>query len=131
MFRGQPHRGAGGRGTYSALAAAWILVLLAAGCGRGDDVPPSPALAPNAPAVQYTYEILHAWPHDHKAFTQGLLYHDGVLYESTGMNGESSLRKVELESGKVMKNVPIPAQYFAEGLTLLNGKLYQLTWQSH
>jgi len=131
MFRGQPHRGAGGRGTYSALAAAWILVLLAAGCGRGDDVPPSPALAPNAPAVQYTYEILHAWPHDPKAFTQGLLYHDGVLYESTGMNGESSLRKVELESGKVMKNVPIPAQYFAEGLTLLNGKLYQLTWQSH
>ena len=78
----------------------------------------------------YTYEIAHAWPHDHKAFTQGLVYREGLLIESTGMNGQSSLRKVELETGRVLQKIDLPRQYFAEGLAELGGKLFQLTWQN-
>lgn len=77
----------------------------------------------------YTYEVMASYPHDAKAYTQGLVFHDGTLYESTGQYGESSLRKVELKKGKVKKKIDVPGQYFAEGLALFNGKLYQLTWQ--
>jgi glutamine cyclotransferase len=73
--------------------------------------------------------VVNSWPHDKKAFTQGLIFHDGSLLESTGQYGQSTLRRVELETGKVKKKVDVGKQYFAEGLTLLNGKLYQLTWQ--
>jgi glutaminyl-peptide cyclotransferase len=76
----------------------------------------------------YTYEIVNVFPHDAAAFTQGLVFHQGVLYESTGLNGQSSLRKVELETGRVLKKLDIPAEFFAEGLTLFNGRLLQLTW---
>jgi glutaminyl-peptide cyclotransferase len=78
----------------------------------------------------YSYEIVNVFPHDAAAFTQGLVFHQGVLYESTGLNGQSSLRKVELETGLVLKKLDIPAQYFAEGLALFNGRLLQLTWQN-
>ncbi|HEY0320686.1 MAG TPA: glutaminyl-peptide cyclotransferase [Pyrinomonadaceae bacterium] len=77
----------------------------------------------------YTYEIVATYPHDPKAYTQGLVIYDGTLYESTGQYGESSLRKVELKKGKVKKKLDVPGQYFAEGMTILNGKIYQLTWQ--
>ncbi|MGH9971608.1 MAG: glutaminyl-peptide cyclotransferase [Pyrinomonadaceae bacterium] len=77
----------------------------------------------------YSYEVVHTWPHDAQAFTQGLVFHDGKLLESTGQVGSSSLRSVELETGKVLKKVDIPSPYFAEGITLLGGKVYQLTWQ--
>ena len=70
------------------------------------------------------------YPHDPRAFTQGLEYHNGYLYESTGLNGQSSLRKVDLKTGEVVKEVNVPAQYFAEGLTILGNKIYQLTWQT-
>src|SRR5690242_9738127 len=76
----------------------------------------------------YTYEILKTYPHDPAAFTQGLVYYQGDLYESTGLNGSSSLRKVELTTGRVLKKIDVPQQYFAEGLALFGGKLYQLTW---
>jgi glutamine cyclotransferase len=69
------------------------------------------------------------WPHDSNAFTQGLILSDGKLLESTGQEGFSSLRRVELETGKVLKKVDVPKPYFAEGIALLNGKIYQLTWQ--
>jgi glutamine cyclotransferase len=112
-------------------ATVWLtLVLLLSGCSH-PDVPDTPPLSAGSPIPQYTYEVVHTYPHDHGAFTQGLLYLDGVLYESTGLNGESSLRKVELETGKVLKHISVPAQYFAEGLALKDGKLFQLTWQSH
>ncbi|MEO6725757.1 MAG: glutaminyl-peptide cyclotransferase [Blastocatellia bacterium] len=78
--------------------------------------------------TNYTYEIIKAYPHDPAAFTQGLVYNQGNLYESTGLNGQSSLRKVELETGRVLKKVDVASQYFAEGLALFNNKLYQLTW---
>jgi glutamine cyclotransferase len=77
----------------------------------------------------YTYEIVNTYPHDPKAFTQGLIFRDGVLYESTGQEGESTLRKVELTTGKVLQKYDVPEEFFAEGMTFLNGKFYQLTWQ--
>jgi glutamine cyclotransferase len=77
----------------------------------------------------YGYEVVHVWPHDPGAFTQGLVFHDGKLLESTGQVGRSSLRRVELETGKVLQKVDVPEPYFAEGITLLKGKIYQLTWQ--
>ena len=77
------------------------------------------------------YRILHAYPHDPRAFTQGLIYVDGYLYESTGLNGQSTLRKEDLKTGRVLKEVSLPPQYFGEGLTNWGSTLIQLTWQSH
>lgn len=79
---------------------------------------------------KYSYDIINIYPHDPAAFTQGLLYHDGVLYESTGLNGQSSLRKVEIQTGRVLNRIDVPAQYFAEGLAMFGGQLFQLTWQT-
>jgi glutaminyl-peptide cyclotransferase len=84
--------------------------------------------APRIPT--YTYEVIKAYPHDATAFTQGLVFNQGVFYESTGLNGSSSLRRVELETGKVLKKIEVPDRFFAEGLALFNGRLYQLTWQT-
>jgi glutaminyl-peptide cyclotransferase len=75
-------------------------------------------------------KILHVYPHDPHAFTQGLEYFDGFLYESTGETGQSSLRKVDLETGKVMQKTDLGPEYFGEGLTIFRGKIYQLTWLS-
>jgi glutamine cyclotransferase len=83
----------------------------------------------NAPAPKYGYEIVNIWPHDSNAFTQGLILADGKLLESTGQEGFSSLRRVELQTGKVVQKVDVPVPYFAEGIATLNGKIYQLTWQ--
>ncbi len=79
----------------------------------------------------YTYEVVNSWPHDTQAFTQGLVFHQGTLYESTGQYGSSTLRKVELRSGKVNKKIELSGQYFAEGMTIFQGKIYQLTWMEH
>ena len=75
-----------------------------------------------------SYRIVHVYPHDSKAFTQGLIFVHGFLYESTGLNGRSSLRKVDLSTGRVLKQFDVPTQYFAEGLTDWGGTLVQLTW---
>ena len=76
----------------------------------------------------YTYEIVASYPHDPKAYTQGLVIRDGLFYESTGQYDQSTLRKVELKKGKVKKKIDVPGQYFAEGVTIFNSKIYQLTW---
>lgn len=75
-------------------------------------------------------KIIKTFPHDPNAFTQGLEYHDGFLYESTGLEGKSSLRKVAIESGRVLQRVFLPAKDFGEGLTIFKGKIYQLTWMA-
>lgn len=80
---------------------------------------------------KYGFEVLHTWTHDPHAFTQGLVFADGKLLESTGQHGRSSLRRVELETGQVLQKVSVGEQYFAEGITQLKGKIYQLTWQDH
>jgi glutamine cyclotransferase len=74
------------------------------------------------------YEVIHVYPHDPEAFTQGLLYVDGHLYESTGRNGQSSLRMVDLTTGRVLQKYDLPAEYFGEGLTGWGSDLIQLTW---
>jgi glutamine cyclotransferase len=83
---------------------------------------------PNVPV--YGYRIVNAYPHDPDAFTQGLLYHDGRLYEGTGLHGASSLRKVELNTGKVLKRQDLPEKYFGEGIAFCGNRLIQLTYQS-
>lgn len=93
----------------------------------------APAATPNANAEipVYTYEIVKTYRHDDDAFTQGLVFHNGWLYESTGQEGNSSLRKVELETGSVKEKVKIKKDdIFAEGMTILNGKIYQITWNN-
>ena len=77
------------------------------------------------------YKIIHIYPHDSKAYTQGLIYLDGHLYESTGINGRSSLRMVDVSTGRVMQNYDVPAEYFGEGLTDWGSNLIQLTWKAH
>ena len=81
-------------------------------------------------SMYYGYEIVNTFPHDVNAFTQGLIYEDGVLYEGTGQRGESSIRKVELKTGKVLQIYHMPDKYFGEGITIWKDKIVQLTWRS-
>ena len=78
---------------------------------------------------QLVPEVISVRKHDPTAFTQGLLLYNGVFYESTGLNGQSSLRRVDPATGKVQAKVDVPEQYFAEGLALVGDRLIQLTWQ--
>ncbi|QWX85499.1 glutaminyl-peptide cyclotransferase [Cellulophaga sp. HaHaR_3_176] len=86
-------------------------------------------LSANAPEI-YTYEIINEFPHDQKAFTQGLEFYKDTLYESTGRKGQSSLRKLDYKTGEILKKVDLDNTYFGEGITILNDKIYMLTWQS-
>lgn len=79
----------------------------------------------------YTYTVVSAYPHDRDAFTEGLVFTDGVLYEGTGLYGESTLRRVDLETGNVLQLYALPGQFFGEGITVFEDKIIQLTWQSH
>jgi glutaminyl-peptide cyclotransferase len=80
---------------------------------------------------RFTYRIIKEYPHDIRAFTQGLVYEDGYLYESTGEYGRSTLRKVELETGEVIRSLNLPRELWGEGLCIHDGRLYQLTWKSN
>ncbi|SDY01605.1 Glutamine cyclotransferase [Lutibacter oricola] len=86
-------------------------------------------LADAGPDV-YTVKIINTYPHDQKAYTQGLEYHNGFLYEGTGRNGTSYIRKVELKTGKVLQQEDLDKAYFGEGITIFNNKIHQLTWQA-
>lgn len=79
----------------------------------------------------YGFEVARVFPHDPSAFTQGLEYRGGFVYEGTGLHGRSTLRKEELETGKILEELTLPEQYFGEGITVENGRIVQLTWQSH
>lgn len=79
----------------------------------------------------YGYKIINEYPHDITSYTQGLEFHNGELYESTGQYGESKLRKVDYKTGEVLKHVDLAQQYFGEGLTILNENVYQLTWREN
>jgi glutaminyl-peptide cyclotransferase len=83
-----------------------------------------------AATPEYGYRVVHAYPHDINAFTEGLEYRAGYLYESTGLKGRSWLRKEDLESGKVLQQIDLDPQYFGEGITILNQQIFRLTWQS-
>ena len=86
---------------------------------------------PSASGSADTYKVVHTYPHDSNAFTQGLIYLDGRLYESTGLNGRSSLRMVDLATGGVLQKYDLPLEYFGEGLTDWGSNLIQLTWKAH
>lgn len=116
------------RAAVRRLGAAGLLAALAAGTGIAGAIPRD-ADTQRAAAPIYGHRVVTSYPHDPTAFTQGLLYRDGVLYESTGLYGESSLRRVELETGKVLQRISVPRQYFAEGLALVGDALVQLTWK--
>jgi glutamine cyclotransferase len=104
----------------------WLGVgLLAAAAAQ---VPATPPAA--SPAPIYSYRIVHTYPHDASAFTEGLEYRDGYLYESTGLNGKSSIRKVKIETGEVVQNRALGREYFGEGITVWDGEIFQLTYTS-
>src|SRR5438552_2542113 len=88
------------------------------------------AAAPQARVPVDGYQIVHIYPHDPNAFTQGLVYVDGHLYESTGRSGRSSLRMIDLSTGWILKEYDLPQEYFGEGLTEWGDTLVQLTWVS-
>jgi glutamine cyclotransferase len=79
----------------------------------------------------YTYKVVNTFPHDPEAFTQGLVFVDGWLYEGTGRRGQSTLRRVELETGQVVQRRQLPPQFFGEGVTVFGNRVFQLTWQSN
>jgi glutaminyl-peptide cyclotransferase len=109
------------------LAGVIVLFLVSAGCQNGAVANHSNDDKSSVP--KYGYEVVNTWPHDNQAYTQGLVFHNGKLLESTGQEGRSSLRLVEPETGNVLKKIDVPRPYFAEGITLFKGKIYQLTWQ--
>jgi glutamine cyclotransferase len=100
------------------------------GCGAACDDVQAP-LADGDPAPVYGYRVVRSYPHDPNAFTQGLIFHDGFLYEGTGVRGESTLRRVELETGEVLEIRHLASEYFGEGIALWKDRLHQLTWQSN
>ncbi len=79
---------------------------------------------------EYSYRVVQVFPHDPRAYTQGLAYRDGFLYEGTGLNGRSSIRKVRLETGEIVRKVDLAPEFFGEGITLFNNEIVQLTWKS-
>ncbi len=110
-------------------SAGWLLgaTLLLGGCGKNSS---ATAASADAAPITYTYQIANVFPHDRGAFTEGLEFRQGVLFESTGLNGQSDLRKVDLSSGRVLQQAKLSGQYFGEGMTVLGGKIFQLTWKN-
>jgi glutamine cyclotransferase len=90
---------------------------------------PSHPVQPNQ-TPEYTFEVIRVFPHDRTAYTQGLVYRDGFLYEGTGLNGHSSIRKVRLETGEVLQRADLSPEFFGEGITIFKNQLLQLTWKS-
>jgi glutaminyl-peptide cyclotransferase len=102
------------------------IVILAAAPVTSSAARPAPA----APAAIDDYQVVHSYPHDPGAFTEGLFYLGGYLYESTGLEGQSDVRKVRLETGEVVQRRTIPNQYFGEGIVGWKGRLLELTWKN-
>ena len=102
-----------------------VLVLALAALSLAPARPPTREHPP-----EYTFQVVTTYPHDPSAFTQGLEYHDGFLYEGTGLNGRSSVRKERLEDGHVIRQIDLAEEFFGEGITILKNAILQLTWQS-
>jgi glutamine cyclotransferase len=129
--------------------ATLMVALLGAACGDGggdangsvalppgfgqppaEEVAPAPKIPFSAATPRYDVRVVATYPHDTQAFTQGLVVHDGTLFESTGQEGHSNVRHVELATGRVLRRVDIPYPLFGEGIAVLGGRVYQLTWKS-
>jgi glutaminyl-peptide cyclotransferase len=107
-------------------SAVFTAVLLALGAV----VSFRPAAASDSNVPEYRVRVVHVYPHDRNAFTQGLEYRDGFLYEGTGLYGRSTLRQEELKTGKVIREMRLPQKYFGEGITVLGGQIDELTWKA-
>lgn len=126
------------RFTLLALALLGPTLMVGPGMSRGSATCPvtsrsanlRSAQSENATAPVYGYRVLHEYPHDPSAFTQGLVYADGVLYEGTGLNGESTLRRVDVETGTVLETAHLDPTHFGEGITIMGDRIYQLTWKT-
>jgi len=99
--------------------------------GKKNEYQQQISILSNAPPKLYSYTIVNEYPHDKNAYTQGLEFYRDTLYESTGLRGKSSLRKVDYATGEVYQKINLDKVYFGEGISILNDKLYQLTWQGN
>lgn len=120
-----------------------IFLMLSSGCGGGEEkakssravdkeaLPSKSARALPLPPQQFRFEVLNEYPHDTAAYTQGLQYLDGVLYESTGLRGQSTLRKVDLETGKTLQSVHLDDRLFGEGMTVVDDRIIMLTYREN
>jgi glutamine cyclotransferase len=118
----------------SRLSMLFILglsVLLAVASGFSCSNTSESPIPGNSDAIIYTYSIVNTYPHDRDAFTEGLVFEDGVLYEGTGLYEQSSLRKVELETGGILQISELSDEFFGEGITIYGDKIIQLTWKSN
>jgi glutamine cyclotransferase len=125
------------------LAVALIVPLVAAACAPiapattscaslgGSNPTQSIGATPAQSIPTFGYQVINAYPHDPTAFTEGLELNGGELYESTGLNGQSTLRREDLTSGQVQQSLALALEYFGEGITLWKDRIIQLTWQSH
>jgi glutamine cyclotransferase len=91
----------------------------------------TPTVIADSAVPAYTYQVVNVFPHDPSAFTQGLVYQDGIFYEGTGLRGQSTLRKVDPTTGAVLQGIRLPDPYFGEGIAVVGDRLYQLTWQEN
>ena len=105
---------------------AAIVLLIAAGA-----IGQSPARHGKNRPPEYTFELVRQFPHDSTAFTQGFTYYNGFLYEGTGRQGQSSLRQIDLETGRIVRKAELAPELFGEGIAVLGGEVMQLTWQSN
>lgn len=107
--------------------------LLVASCNNNDTTNDTAVIPSNsiAPPANINYNIVAAHPHDTSSYTQGLIWQDNTLYEGTGLEGQSKLLKVDLKNGKSTQAISLDPALFGEGITILNNKIYQLTWQNH
>jgi glutamine cyclotransferase len=116
----------------------WVCVLLLANLGLASCSSSTDTSEPTAPVASttsnatpvLTYHVIETYPHDRHAFTQGLVFDDGVLFEGTGLHGQSTVRRVDLATGKILQRWALPARFFGEGLTVYGNNIIQLTWQS-
>lgn len=111
----------------------FILLVLIASCNGNTDKGPdiSENINSVAPPPMLQYNVVKVYPHDTTSFTEGLLWFNNTLYEGTGNKGESKLMKIDINTGKASQEVKLDAKYFGEGISILNNKVYQLTWQEH
>ncbi len=110
-----------------------LFILVSSACStvlKTGDIVPGTTTELSQEKTFYTFRIVDVYPHQTDAFTQGLVFEDGVLYEGTGLQGKSSLRKVELETGRVLHRYDLPEAYFGEGITIYQDMIIQLTWKS-
>ncbi len=120
-------------GIMSCICVGSILLIYCTSPGYASSVETDLNRAPidTSGTVHYRSRVVNVYPHDPTAFTQGLAFHKGYIYEGTGISGQSSIRKIGLETGKILKTQGLPAEHFGEGITICGNRLIQLTWQSH